>query len=244
MLNEIILAVIQAATEFLPVSSSGHLALVSNLISEPDVFFFTVLHVASLLAVLIFTRKEIVELLSFDERYLKMWVYLIVATIPAGLVGYYFSGFFEAAFSSLLLVGVAFLATGLILVSTRNAKAFAKLNVKNAFAIGLAQVAAILPGISRSGVTISSGMFLGLNKEKAAKFSFLLFIPLVVGALFIEFGKSYFSLVLVVSFFVCLILSLVFLKLLMVVIKKDRFWWFGFYCFAVGLISLGLHYFG
>ena len=184
MLSEIILAVIQAVTEFLPVSSSGHLALVSNLISQPNLFFFSVLHVASLLAVVIFTRKEIVELLSFDKKYARLWIYLIVGTIPAGLVGYFFHDFFEAAFGSYLLLGVAFMATGLILLSTKNTKVFSKLNVKNAFAIGVAQVGAILPGISRSGVTISSGMFLGLDREKATRFSFLLFIPLSLGAIF------------------------------------------------------------
>jgi len=243
MINEIILAVIQAVTEFLPVSSSGHLALVSNLISQPDLFFFTALHIASLLAVLIFTRKEIMQLLSFDEKYLKMWVFLIVATIPAGLAGYFFHDFFEVAFNSYLMIGVAFMATGLVLLSTRNTKVFSKINVKNAFAIGVAQIAAIFPGISRSGVTISSGMFLGLNKEKAARFSFLLFIPLSLGAVILESGQAYFSWGLVVSFFICLFLSLVFLNILIDVIKKGRFWWFSFYCFAVGLLSLGLYYF-
>lgn len=245
MLSEIILAVIQAVTEFLPVSSSGHLALISKLfqIEAGSLFFFTVLHAASLLAILVFTRKEIEQLLSFDEKYFKMWVFLIVATIPAGLVGYFFHDWFEVAFGSYLMIGVAFLATGLILLSTRNTKVFSKLNVKNAFAIGVAQIAAILPGISRSGVTISSGMFLGLNREKAARFSFLLFIPLSLGAIILESGQAYFSWSLVISFIITLFLSLVFLNVLIGVIKKGRFWWFSFYCFAVGLLSLGLYYF-
>lgn len=245
MLNEIILAVIQAVTEFLPVSSSGHLALVSKLfgIGSGNLFFFTVLHIASLLAVLIFTRKEIMQLLSFDKKYYELWIYLIVATIPAGLAGYYFHDFFAAAFNSYLMIGVAFLVTGLVLLSTKNTKVFSKLNVKNAFAIGVAQIAAILPGISRSGVTISSGMFLGLNREKAARFSFLLFIPLSLGAVILESGKAYFSWGLAVSFLITLFLSLIFLNLLMGVIKKGKFWLFSFYCFAVGLISLGLYYF-
>jgi len=116
MLNEIILAVIQAVTEFLPISSSGHLALFSTLLAshKGDVFFFSVLHLASLLAVLIFTRQEITELLSFDEKYRKMWIYLIIATIPAVIFGLVFNKFIEQAFTSLLFVGGGFLFTGII----------------------------------------------------------------------------------------------------------------------------------
>jgi len=109
MFNEIILAVVQAATEFLPISSSGHLTLLSNIISEPNLFFFTALHFASLLAVLIFTRKEIAELLSFKKQNRKLWLYLIIATIPAALVGYFFKDLIKKSLSSFLFLGVAFI---------------------------------------------------------------------------------------------------------------------------------------
>ena len=242
MLDEIILAIVQAATEFLPVSSSGHLALVSGLFGEPDVFFFTVLHVASLLAVLIFTRKEIFKLLSFDKKYKKMWLYLILGTIPAAFVGYFYSGFVERQFSSLLFVGSAFIFTGIVLLFTKNAENNFRLNWKNSFVVGLAQVAAIFPGISRSGMTISVAKLLGVKNEEAFKFSFLLFVPLVLGALVVESGKMYFSLELLVAFVIALVLSLFFLKLLYKIVKGGKFWMFSFYCFAVGVISILIYF--
>ena len=152
MLNQIILAIIQSITEFLPISSSGHLALISKILpnATQDIFFFTILHLASLLAVIIFTRKEIKFLFTFNQQARKLWIYLVIATIPAAIVGYYFSSFFTGLFDSYLFLGTAFIITGLILLSTRNSKQFSKLNNKNALAIGIAQIAAIFPGISRS----------------------------------------------------------------------------------------------
>jgi len=243
MLQEIALAFIQAATEFLPISSSGHLALFSNIFSEPNLFFFTVLHLASLTAILIFTRKEIKLLLSFNNKALKIWAYLIIGTIPSAVFGYFFLDLIKSTFSSYLFLGIAFLFTGIILLLTKFTKEDNLLNKKNSLAIGLAQVLALFPGISRSGITISVGEFLGMNREQAAKFSFLLFIPLAIGAFILETGEAYFSISLLVSFFVTLIFSLLFLNLLLEVVKKGKFWLFSFYCFAVGLISLGLEFF-
>lgn len=244
MFIEIILAIIQAATEFLPVSSSGHLALVSNLISEPNVFFFTILHLASLIAVLIFTRKEIAGLLSFKREYKRLWIWLIIATIPAVVFGLLFKAFIESAFSSLLFIGIGFLFTGVILLFSKFAKRKSHLNYKNSLIIGLFQMLALFPGVSRSGMTISSGLLSGIKREKAAKFSFLLFIPLALGAFILELltAEIYFSLSLVVSFFICLIFSFVFLNLLLKIVKSGNFWIFSFYCFVVGIVSVALSF--
>lgn len=241
MIVEILLAIVQAATEFLPVSSSGHLALLSNLISTPDVFFFTILHLASLLAVLIFTRKEIRELLRFDDKARRAWGYLIVATIPAALVGFLFNDFIESVFSSYLFLGIAFIFTGIVLLMTKFVSGRRELDIKGSVLIGLFQILALFPGVSRSGMTISSGMFGGYDREKIAKFSFLLFIPLSLGAFVLEFESGYFSLSIIVSFFVCLILSLLFLNLLMKVIVRNKFWVFSIYCFLVGILSIILY---
>ena len=186
MLNEIILAIVQAITEFLPISSSGHLALISNLISSPDLFFFTALHLASLLAVVIFTRSEIKNLITFDRKYRKLWLYLIIATIPAGIVGLLFSDIIEKTLSSFLFLGIAFIFTGIILFLTRVAYPHSNLNWKNSLLTGVFQALAVFPGISRSGMTISSAMISGIDREKAARFSFLLFIPLALGAFILE----------------------------------------------------------
>jgi len=119
MLNEIILSIIQAVTEFLPVSSSGHLALYENIFSKPDLFFIIFLHLASLLAVIIFTRKAILHLLTFNKSARKLWLYLIITTIPAALIGFLFKNYIESALSSLLFLGIAFLFTGTILLFTK-----------------------------------------------------------------------------------------------------------------------------
>ncbi len=283
MLNKILLAAIQAATEFLPISSSGHLALVSNLISQPDLFFFTVLHLSSLIAVIIFTRKEIGCLLSFNRQYRKMWLYLAVATAPAALFGFFFRGKIEETFSSFLFIGIAFIFTGIILFLTKfqenrfaitsipwrggfplrfsvvrkvflyfpiPSKTYSNLNIKNSLVIGLFQILALFPGVSRSGMTISSALSLGIDREKAIKFSFLLFIPLCLGAFVLEMREELlemgnffcFDLSLIISFFVCLILSLSFLNLLLFIVKKRKFWAFSIYCFVIGFVSLSLYF--
>ena len=240
---EIFLAIIQSITEFLPISSSGHLSLFSNLFSKPNLFFFTALHFASLFAVLIFTRKEIYNLISFNKDYRKMWTYLIIATIPAALVGYLLQDYIEKSLSSFLFLGIAFIFTGFILLLTKFSVRKSKLNVGNSFIIGLFQALAVFPGVSRSGMTISSSIFLGVEREKAIKFSFLLYIPLVLGAMILEIERFYFDFTLLLSFFICLFLSLIFLNLLFRVVKQGYFWMFSFYCFIVGLISLSLYFF-
>ncbi|MBM3233964.1 undecaprenyl-diphosphate phosphatase [Candidatus Pacearchaeota archaeon] len=242
MLTEILLAIIQAVTEFFPISSSGHLALISNLISKPDLFFFTALHLSSLIAVLIFTRKEISNLLSFKKEYRKIWLYLIIATIPAGIVGFFLENIVESSLSSFLFLGIAFIFTGVVLFLTKFTKVYSKLNWKNSLFIGLFQAVSVFPGVSRSGMTISSSMFSGIEKEKAAKFSFLLFIPLSLGAFILELKNFYFSFSLLISFFVCLILSLIFLNLLVLIIRKNYFWLFSLYCLILGIISLILYF--
>ena len=241
MLNELFYAVLQAATEFLPVSSSGHLALVSNIIGKPDLFFFTALHLASLIAVLIFTRKEIFKLIAFEKNYRKMWVFLIIATIPAALFGFLFQDFIEQTFSSYLFLASAFFFTGTILLLTRFFKARSNLTWKNSLFIGIAQALALFPGISRSGMTISSSLFSGIKKEEAVKFSFLLFIPLALGAFILELEDYYFDLSLAVSFVLCTLLSILFLNLLYYVVKTNKFWIFSVYCFLFSMVSLLLY---
>jgi len=238
MLSEIFLAIIQAATEFLPISSSGHLALFSNLISEPNLFFFTALHIASLLAVLIFTRKEIYKIVSLDEKYLKITGYVIIATIPAVIVGWFFKDAIEQSLNSYFFLGGAFIFTGFILLGTKFTKPRSELNVKNSLLIGLIQALALFPGISRSGMAISGGLFTGIKKEEAVMFSFLLFIPLAIGAFILEFGDFYINASLIVSFIICFLLSYVFLNLLVSVVRKGYFWMFCWYCWAIGIVSL------
>jgi undecaprenyl-diphosphatase len=242
MFSEIILSIFQAATEFFPVSSSGHLALISNLISQPNLFFFTMLHIASLFAILIFTRNEIKSLFKFDENARKMWLYLIIATIPALIFGYFFSGLITSSLYSLLFLGGAFIFTGFILLMTKFAKPGGKLTANSSLFIGLFQVLALFPGVSRSGMTISAGLFSGVEKEKATKFSFLLFIPLALGAFVFELGEFYIDFTLILAFLITFFLSIFFLNLLLKVVKLGKIWWFSIYCFLIGIISLIFHF--
>ncbi len=247
MLNEIILALIQSITEFLPVSSDGHLALVSNIMGEPNLFFITFLHLASLFAVLIFTRKEIAEILRFKKESWRLIKYIVIGIIPAALAGFLLNDLIESTLSSFLLIGIFFFFTGIIVFSTKfikQTKNANKLSSKNSLVIGLMQVLALLPGVSRSGMTISTGMFFGIEKEKAVKFSFLMFIPLALGAFILEAMKysgeaiTIPTLTLAISFAVCFLFSLLFLNLLNYIVKNNKFWLFGIYCFLIGLVSI------
>ncbi len=250
MLNEIILALIQAITEFLPISSDGHLALASNILGEPNLFFMTFLHLASLFAVVIFTRKEIAEIFKFNKQSWRLIKFIVIGIIPAALVGFFLNGLIENTLTSYLLIGIFFFFTGIIVFSTKfvkQPKNPKKLSNKNSFSIGLMQALALLPGVSRSGMTISTAMFFGIEKEKAVKFSFLMFIPLAIGAFTLEtikYSKEVVTipaLTLIVSFVVCFFFSVLFLNLLNYIVKKNKFWVFGIYCFVVGLVSILLY---
>jgi undecaprenyl-diphosphatase len=244
MIIEIFLALLQAATEFLPISSSGHLALFSNAVSRPNIFFFIVLHLASLIAVIIFTRKEIAHLFTFNEKARKLWLQIIVATLPAAIIGFLFHDTIESTFFSYFFLAIAFIFTGIILLLTRIPKSRGRyLTIKSALIIGLFQALALFPGVSRSGMTISSAIFLGIQKEKSAKFSFLLFIPLSLAAFILE-TITYHPTTLpsypaiIIPFIVCLFASLFFLNFLMRIIKANKFWAFSLYCFAAAILSI------
>ena len=238
-LVNIISAILQGITEFFPVSSDGHLSLFSNLVSEPNLGFIVFLHLASLLAVVIFCWRDIAKLLHFereDRRYI--WC-LIIGIIPAALFGYFMSQFIIGTYT-LLFTGIAFIFNGLVVFMTRYASGKKDVGLVGAFIIGLAQILALFPGISRSGMTISVARFLGVRSERAFSFSFLMLIPLVVGAVIFEADKIVFSSALIVPFLVCLVVSLLSLSLLKKVVISDKFWMFGVYCLFIGIVSIVL----
>ena len=194
--NAIILGVLQGLTEFLPVSSSGHLVLMQKIfgITEPALFFDTMLHIGTLLAVFVILRRDIWDILRKIIQPLTL--YLIIATIPAVIIALAFGDIIEHAFESGKFLGVCFLITTALLVTAEflskraNAsgglKSGDKMNWLDALVIGIMQAVAIAPGISRSGATISGALSRKLDRDFAARFSFLLSIPAILGAVVLQ----------------------------------------------------------
>ena len=193
ILNAIILGIIQGITEFLPVSSSGHLEITKVLLGEEKVaseslLMTVVLHSATALSTIIIFRKDIIELikglLEFKNNdSFRFSLKIILSMIPATIVGVLFNTEIEALFNGeLILVGSMLLVTGLLLFLSDKAISSAKsVGLKDSILIGITQAIAILPGISRSGATISTAVLLGIDKEKSARFSFLMVVPLILG---------------------------------------------------------------
>ena len=256
-LQAIFLGVVQGLTEFLPVSSSGHLVFFQSVfgLAEPQLAFDVMLHLGTLLAVVVYFRTDISRVLlgtwawvrggREGEEEAKLLLWIVVASVPTGLMGILLKDWFEAFFSMPKTVGLMLLVTGLLLWLTRivkrNEKTTGQMGVWDALVIGIAQGVAIIPGISRSGSTISTGLLCRLDRELAGKFSFLLSIPAILGATFLEFreigagpGSGVTFIGMAVSFFV----GLVALKLFMNIVKKGKLSYFSYYCWAAGVLMI------
>lgn len=239
-----ILSIIQGITEWFPISSSGHLAILHNIFGFQNLPFDVFLHVACLFAVIVVFRKEIISLFNLkDKDSRRMLLGLAIATVPAVIVGFFLKDFIEKFFSSMLLLGIFFMISGLIVFSTRFTKEKKqKMNYLDSLFIGIFQALAIFPGISRSGSTISAGLLRGINREKAIKFAFLLSIPVIFGAAFIELPSVHFAEIsygiLTFSFIITFIVSLFAIKLLKLLVYKEKFYLFGIYNFVLGFILL------
>lgn len=243
----IILSIIQGITEWLPISSSGHLAFVQYLFGINNLAFDVFLHFASILAVIFVFRKEIANLFDFTKKKnIRSFLLIIVAIIPAGIVGYLLRNVIGDLFSRLVFVGVFFMINGVFIFSTKFIKPSKEKkehpSLFGAIWIGIAQVFALLPGISRSGATISSGLFHGMKREEAVKFSFLLSIPVVLGASVLEAKNFIFSNIelelLIVSFITTFFISIFAIMLLKKIVKNNYFYLFGIYTFILGIVIL------
>ena len=248
----IFLGIIQGLTEFLPVSSSGHLALFQNLfgIKTPTIFFDTILHLGTLAAVVFYLRKEIVYILKTitQKSTIKLVLMLILATIPAVIAGVLLQDKMQQIFDSLFYVGVFFIATSAILFATRffkkQEKDLENMSWFDSLFIGLFQAAAILPGVSRSGSTISASIFRDMKREDAFKFSFLLSIPIIFGAFVLQFAKQHFQLLSseavadLLGFLFSVIFGFVSLKIMEKILIKGKLHYFAVYCLILGLVIL------
>ncbi|MBU0570844.1 MAG: undecaprenyl-diphosphate phosphatase [Candidatus Omnitrophica bacterium] len=245
----IISGIVQGVTEFLPISSSGHLVLLHHFLglSKPSIFFDICLHVGTLGAVMIYFRKEI--FLIIRERDLFMISCLVIGTIPAIIAAFLFKEHIELLFARPRVVAVMFIVTALVLfggqycLRTRNKKL--KVKRGGSFFVGLAQAVALLPGVSRSGTTISAALALGVEPETAFRFSFLLAIPAIIGAACyqaLNIGPSdilpaeipEYAAGTIAAFFV----GLMVLPFLLKVIRSRRLYVFGVYCLLSGVSLL------
>jgi len=245
IIQALILGIIQGLTEFLPVSSSGHLALFQNYIGNVDVGFDVVLHLATLLAVVIFFFKDILLLIkgffSFDWRNedFRTSIFIVIASIPIAFIGYFFRYYIYGFFSNLYVVSIGFFISGMFLFVASFSKAKSKLGLGNTFVVGVTQALALIPGISRSGSTVSTGMLLGIKRDKAIRFSFLLAIPAMLGAFILNFTDIKtleiwpFLIGFIAAFFAGLFAIFVFIRYL----KVERFRYFAYYCWFLCLVS-------
>lgn len=247
----VILGLVQGLTEFLPVSSSGHLVLAERLarVHTPGVFVEVALHVATLGSVCVVYGRRMVELargLVTGEGDHRGYVWLLVlATIPAALVGGLLNDVIEAAFDSLAAVGVAFLFTGVVLWSTRHLVGTRGTpTTRSAIGIGLMQALAILPGVSRSGSTVSAALWAGITPQRAAEFSFLMAVPTIAGAALLEARDAVANAgaagvgPLLIGCAVALVSGIWAIRFLVALLHRGRFHAFAPYCWAVGVFTL------
>ena len=256
------LGFVQGATEFLPVSSSGHLVLGSHILGfkEQGIVFDVMLHLGTLLSVIIVFRKELLEMAAAPFRLLNgardeqvrkafFWdMYVIVATLPAVVVGLGFKGFIEQTFTSITTVCLMLIITGtMMIVSKYLPDRGRRVTAGRSLLIGCAQAAAILPGLSRSGSTIFTGMLLGVNRETAARFSFIMSLPAILGAAVLNLKEVVMSpplgstlVNLIAGTAMAALTGYFAIILLLDIIKKNRLPWFGYYCLAIAFIGLAV----
>ena len=252
IIDALILGSLQGITEFLPVSSSGHLVLGQHFLglSLPGNFFEVLVHLGTLCSVLVVFRTEILKLIqSIKSAESKIMLSaLVIGTIPAVLIGLSMKDKISQLFENPLAVSFSLILTGIWLVMTKwFVNQQSNINLKNGFLIGCAQAIAIIPGISRSGATIGVAMLLGISPEKAAKFSFLLAIPAIAGAGLLTaididpaLVSSLSSGTIIVAFFSSFLVGWAALTWLLKLISKGQFHWFGLYCMVIGILTLSI----
>ncbi len=254
-IEAVILGIIQGLTEFLPVSSSGHLELGKAILgveAKESLNFSIVVHGATVLSTIVIFRKEIWELILglFQFKWNDETDYIAkiaVSMIPVLIVGVFFKDQVEQLFDgNLLIVGIMLIITALLLAFTYYAKQGTKdIGYKDAFIIGVAQALAVFPGLSRSGSTISTGLLLGKDKEKTAKFSFLMVLVPIIGANLLDILKGDMtsangvgSMALIIGFAAAFISGLLACSWMINIVKRGKLIYFAIYCLIVGLIAI------
>ena len=263
-IEAILMGILQGLTEYLPVSSSGHLTIAANLFGidgEQNLTFTVAVHVATVLSSLAILWKEIVWILkglfkwdgamNAEQRYALA---IVVSMIPVGIVGVFFKDYVEEIFGAgLMVVGCCLLLTALLLIFSYYARPRQKENISlaDAFVIGLAQAAAVLPGLSRSGSTIATGLLLGNKKEQLAQFSFLMVIPPILGEALLDILKAMSqgseaatagigTWPLLAGFLAAFLSGCLACKWMIDIVRRGKLIYFGIYCAVVGLLLIFL----
>ena len=264
-LQALILGILQGLTEFLPVSSSGHLAIVSNLFGidgESNLTFTIVVHVATVCSTLLVLWKEIDWLLKGILKFkmndeMRYFFNIVISMIPVGIVGLFFKDTVEEIFGKgMLVVGIMLLVTAALLSFSYfyKPRVNREITLRDAFVIGLAQAVAVLPGLSRSGSTIATGLLLGNKKETLAQFSFLMVIPPILGEALLD-GKKILEgaaagagdisiSAIVVGFVAAFVSGCLACKWMIGIVKKGKLIYFGIYCTVAGVLAIAYHLLG
>ena len=259
IIEAIILGIVQGLTEFLPVSSSGHIELgkaILNVHPADPLLFSVVVHAATALSTLVVFRKDVASITtglikSPGGESFKFTAFIVLSMIPAAFIGLFYNDLIEVLFEeNVLLVGSMLLLTGILLLVTDFTPSKDKpLTWKNTLIIGIAQAIAILPGISRSGATISTAVLLGINRTEAARFSFLMVVPLILGKMAKDMMdakldvSSEMMMPLILGFLAAFVVGLFACNWMVSLVKNSKLRYFAFYCFAVGLISIAISIF-
>jgi len=243
MFDYVLLGIIQGITEFLPVSSSGHLVIIQRLlgITQSQIAISVVLHLGTAFALVVFFFKDLLKLLNNFRLLLLLFITTVITAI-LGLLG---KDFFESLFISTIPVAIALIATGFTLILTKKFMEGGRnsISFKDALILGFTQSIAIIPGISRSGITISTLLFRRMDRENSFRFSFLAAIPVIFGAAIVEAKDIYFAIKteignLLVGFIVSFLVGVISLNILKIILKKAKLYYFGYYCIIIAIITL------
>ena len=254
-IDSIILGIVQGLTEFLPVSSSGHLALLGAIMDVQDeagLGFALALHTGTVLSTIVIFRKELLQLIvgffKFKYNWETQFVFkILVSMIPVFIVGMTMRDFVEDLFvGNMVIVGVMLLVTASLLwFSTVKKQGTKEIGYKEAFIIGIAQAFAVLPGLSRSGSTITTGMLIGVKRDNIAKFSFLMVLIPILGASFLDImsgdaseGISVSIWLVLTGFLTSFVVGVLACKLMIKLVQNGNLRWFAYYCLIVGVITI------
>ena len=249
IIEAIILGIIQGLTEWLPISSSGHLVITQRILGlNPPLFFDVMLHFGTLIVVLTVFRTEIWKILQtifkfdFKTEEGKIGLFVILGSIPSAIFGYTMYSIIETFFSNSLIVGIMLFFTGLILFISEKRPGSRKISLIDSIVIGFSQALAIIPGLSRSGLTISTGLLRKIDRLASFKFSFLLSIPTILGAIIFEsrelFSNTFDLIPVSIGIITSMIVGYISLKLVQKTLISKKFHLFAYYCWVVGIVII------